>query len=154
MTCKSRHILVKPNNKHTYQQVTQVCAQVTAIQIETYECHDWLSKRNKMICHHCSWEKEIQLPLWARWEEREGVKKTTGDFFIPFPTHLQCNARGWVKHVYLPLLISCDTYFTEPLYSLISFPKQGLFFFQLCTLNPYGINVNLICGSNYQQADH
>lgn len=38
--CNSRHILVKLDNTHTYQQVTQAYAQVTAIQIETYECHD------------------------------------------------------------------------------------------------------------------
>lgn len=40
VTFNSRHILVKLDNTHTYQQVIQVCAQVTAIQIETYECHD------------------------------------------------------------------------------------------------------------------
>ena len=40
VTCNSRHIPVKLDNTHTYQQVTQACAQVTAIQIETYECHD------------------------------------------------------------------------------------------------------------------
>ena len=39
--CNSRPILVKLDNTHTYQQVTQAYAQVTAIQIETYECHDW-----------------------------------------------------------------------------------------------------------------